>query len=455
MDNTRVESDLIGNVAVPKNALFGVHTQRALENFPPKGHRTIGSYPSLITGLMHIKQAAAMTNNRIGFLDNEKTQAIGKAVSQVLDHVKEHNGKLLVYFPIHYLHGGGGTSANMNVNEVIANKGEQLLGGCLGGYQLLHPNDDVNLHQSTNDVYPTACHMAIIEKWPELKKILAGLIAQLDRKAVALSSCQRISRTCLQDAVVITYKDYLAGCAGFVGRSLRQIDRTVDDLHFVNLGGTIVGRKEDVPKAYMENIIPALRKVTQDEKYHHAENLFDSAQNPDEMVRVSSEINILARGLIKIAKDFRLLSSGPETGFNEIDLPPVQAGSSIMPGKINPVIPEFLVQACFQVMGNNVACQAALDHGELDLNVWESSIVFNILNSMELLSDAVSAFSGKCIQGFTINKKQNVKNIDTISPVLTRLMHEYGYSKINQLYKKTSGDIRIIKDEIRKIDSTT
>ncbi|HEX7010599.1 MAG TPA: lyase family protein, partial [Phycisphaeraceae bacterium] len=385
VEGTRVETDLLGAVEVPAGALYGAQTQRALENFPLGMGKTIGSFPTLIEGLMLIKQAAARVNGANGFISAEQADAIIQAAREV----RERKEAFFDQFPIHYLHGGGGTSANMNANEVLANLAEEILGGRRGQYRLVHPNDHVNRHQSTNDVYPTACHIAIILKWPSLRSALTRLNETLNEKAVAFQEHVRIARTCLQDAVAITFKDLLGGYGCFLERACRHLGRAVAELYAVNLGGTIVGRHCDVPAAYLEQIAPALAEAAGDPSYRRAENLFDAAQNPDPIVQVSAQLDILARGLIKIAKDFRLMASGPEAGLGEIRIPAVQPGSSIMPGKVNPVIPEFLIQAGFQAMGAHHACQAALDHGELDLNVWESTLVFNVLEAMDLLAAAI------------------------------------------------------------------
>ena len=436
----RVESDLLGMINVPADALYGAQTQRAIQNFPLGSWKTIGHYPVLIKGFIYIKKAAAQMNRQGAFLPADKAEAIIKAADIVLaqDVYSED-------FPVHSLHGGGGTSVNMNANEVLANRAEEILGGKRGQYKLIHPNDHVNLHQSTNDVYPAACHIAVILQWPELKATLKRLQSAFEDRAAELSGQTRIARTCLQDAVEVTFGDLLGGYAAAISRSNARIDAAVDRLHAINLGGTIVGRAKDVPDAYLRQIAPMLGETIGDLKFHSAENLFDAAQNPDELAVVSSNLETLSRMLIKIAQDFRLMGSGPEAGFGEIRLPAVQPGSSIMPGKINPAMPEFLMQACFQALGANTACQAALDHGELDLNVWESVMVFNVLDALDLLSCAVGAFEEKCVRGFKVNVERNNLNADTIIPLLTRLMHRYGYSQINNICKKSGNDMERLR----------
>ena len=443
-NTSRKEEDLLGEIDVPASALYGAQTCRAIQNFPLQSAKAIGDYPEMIRALMVIKKAAAQCNARARLLDKRKSSAIAAAADSVME------GNHQDQFPVHSLHGGGGTSANMNANEVLANLAEEFLGGHRGRYALVHPNDHVNLNQSTNDVYPTACHIAVILKWPQLEQKLHGLHESLLGKARQWRQVKRLARTCLQDAVEITFGDLFGAYAGFVERSAEHVEAAIDRLHEVNLGGTIVGRKEDVPKRYLETIIKNLREVAGDNRYRQAHNLFLSAQSPDDLVAVSSALDQLARGLVKIAQDFRLLGSGPEGGLAEIHLPPMQPGSSIMPGKVNPVIPEFLIQLCFKISGNHSASAMALDHGELDLNVWESVLVFNILDSMDLLASGVSSFRQHCVAGLDIDVARNRSNADTIIPLLTELMKRHGYSRISGLCKQAAGDPQKIRALLRE-----
>ncbi len=436
----RIESDLLGPVAVPAHALWGGQTQRGIENFPLTGQRTIGSYPTLIAALLLIKKAAAITNRDIDLLSAEQTDAIAAAVNQLLQTPQPE------HFPVHALHGGGGTSANMNVNEVLANMVEERLGGRRGEYRLVHPNDHLNLNQSTNDVYPTACHMAIILQWPSLRRGLDRLIAAFDAKSREFQDQRHLARTCFQDAVDIALSDFFSGYAGFLRRKLDRIGQAVGRLYAVNLGGSIIGRAEDVPPAYMEAIVPNLRLVTRDPNYHQATNLFDAAQNPDDLAVVSAHLDVLARGLIKIANDLRVLGSGPEAGLGELTLPAVQPGSSAMPGKVNPVIPEFLIQLCFRVIGNHAMCTAGIDHGELDLNVWESSMVFAVLESMELIETGTMVFTERCVRGLKANAKINEWHSRTLIPMLATLARQYGYSAVTNAYKEANGDGERMKE---------
>lgn len=437
--SARIESDFLGTVTVPAEALYGAQTQRALENFPLGAQRPLGSYPTLIRALLLIKKAAALTNRKLGALPADKAQAIVEAADSLLAQSR------FPEFPVHALHGGGGVSANMNSNEVLANLAEERLGGRRGEYRLVHPNDHVNLHQSTNDVYPTACHMAVIAQWPQLQQALERVIEAFNAKSLEFADARRIARTCFQDAVDTTFFDFFQGYTGFLTRSGQRLDEAVRRLYAVNLGGTIVGRAEDVPAAYLRQIGLSLRAVTGDAHYHPAPNLFDAAQNADDLAAVSAQLDLLARGLLKIAQDLRILGSGPETGLAELILPAVQPGSSIMPGKVNPSIPEFVIQVAFKVMGNHVTCAAGLNHAELDLNIWESSMVFAILDSMELLEAALTSFAERCVAGLQINAELNAQHAETLIPLLTRLGRQHGYSRVTAIYKEAGGQAERVR----------
>ena len=443
-DEYRMENDFLGRVKVPATALYGGHTQRARNNFPLKGERSIGHYPNLIEALLRVKHAAAEANYKAHFLNHRISHAIIQGAEDLIGQ------KAYQHFPVHRLHGGGGTSANMNANEVLANCAEEHCGGRRGEYRWVHPNDHVNLHQSSNDVYPTACHMAIISQWPLLSCAIGQLRQTLQAKGSQFRHEPRIARTCLQDAISVTFGDLFESYEALLARSHDRITRAVEVLHAVNLGGTIVGRTLDVPEGYRQRIIPILQEVTRDADYYLADNLFDAAQNPDSLVAVSGALELLARALIKIAKDLRLLSSGPETGLGELKLPAVQPGSSIMPGKVNPVIPEFVVQCSFQVIGNHVASATSVDHGELDLNVWKSVPVFNILDSMQLLSNATVTLVKLCVKDLSVVKERGRQNISTLIPLLTNLMKSRGYSSVSKIYQEARGDgpkIRTLLEE--------
>ncbi|MCB2196327.1 MAG: aspartate ammonia-lyase [Bacteroidetes bacterium] len=439
MSEYRIERDLLGKLEVPYNAYYGIQTFRAIQNFPLNGFRPIADYPELIESLIQIKKAAAIANYKVGIIDQNKERLITQACDYVLSK------EMFDQFPIHSLHGGGGTSANMNANEVIANIANEIGGENLGTYKLVHPNEDVNINQSTNDVYPSACHLAVVKKWPRLKEKLEELIHTIHNKQDEFRNNKKISRTCLQDAVVIDYNDFFSGYSEMIKRSLVRIENAVNALIKLNIGGTIVGDRKTVTDGYIQNFIKEIREITGLNSLSITDNMFDAAQNPDDMANVSAQLNLLARSLVKVSKDIRLMSSGPQTGLGEIIIPEVQPGSSIMPGKVNPVIPEFLIQLCFQVIGKNATVQMLIDHGELELNIYESSLIFNILDQMDLLISGVTVFNTKCFSGIQINKEVNLKNTDTIIPLITELMHKRGYKFANAIFKEAGGNAKLIR----------
>jgi aspartate ammonia-lyase len=439
----RTEKDLLGEIKVHGEALYGAQTQRAVENFPLHGQKTIGDFPDLIQGLIRVKQAATRANAEAGELD----ESIGDAVLAACDTVLDQ--EMWDQFPVHTLHGGGGTSANMNANEVLANVAEESLGGRRGEYLRVHPNDHVNLNQSTNDVYPTACHVAVILRWKTLNKSTTHLARCLTEKGEALCDHLRLARTCLQDAVPIGFDEWLSGYVSLITRCEQRIGHAVADLHHVNLGGTIVGRRGDVPATYYNRVISSLCDVTGDPDYVRADNLFDAAQNPDDLVNVSQQLDLLASGIVKLCKDLRLLCSGPEAGIGEVLLPVVQPGSSAMPGKVNPVIPEFAIQLCLKARGLHSGCRMALEHGELDLNVWESGIIFGILESMDLLQCASDSLSERCVKGLQVLEERNLQNVGTIIPEITRLSKQFGYSRVSKICSEANGDFNLLRQLLK------
>jgi aspartate ammonia-lyase len=440
---SRIERDLLGDVPVPEAALYGAQTQRAVENFPLAGEKCIGDYPAFVDALVLIKLAAAETNHKTGDLEADVAEAIVEAARRLLVSPRYDQ------FPVHRCHGGGGTSANMNVNEVLANVAEQSRGGRPGQYRQVHPNNHVNCNQSTNDVFPTACRMAVIMQWPLLAQALDLLARAWRDKADQAGQRPRLARTCLQDAVETTWADLFIAYAAGIERHRSRLEEAVDRLHAVNLGGSIVGRDVDTSDAYRREIVAALRRASGDEDYIRAANLYDAAQSMDDLVAVSGGLDILARTLIKICKDLRLLASGPEGGFGELRLPAAQPGSSIMPGKVNPVIPEFVILAGLQVKGNHAACAGALDHGELDLNVWESAVVFNILDSFERLTAAIQTLIERCIQGLGVSARRSRAHARSVIPLLTRLAREHGYARISKLCSESGGDLKKLKQDLQ------
>lgn len=440
-ENFRTEHDLIGDLEVPADALYGIQTQRSIENFPLKGEKPLSAYPELIIAMLQVKKAAALANIKAGDLDGDLGKALINTIDELLADYPDDQ------FPVHSFHGGGAISTNMNVNEVVANSTNRLsFQKALGSYSPIHPNDHVNLNQSTNDVVATACHLAILKKWEGLEKALDELSREFDRQGKKWQDVLKISRTCLQDAVEISFKEFFSGYSAFTDRNIERLRGAASGLCHVNLGGNIIGRRGDTSDAYFDTVIESLQTVMGTKRFQRNPNLFDGSQNIDDMTHVASQLDILARGLVKIAKDFRLMSSGPMTGFGEITLPGVQPGSSAMPGKINPSVPEFLIQCCFQAVGRCCSARMALDHGELDLNVWESVVIINVLDAMACLENGIRIFTTLCLAGIQVNLAINEKNINTIIPLLIRLKKEKGYAYTSRVYKETKGD----PDKIRQ-----
>ncbi len=363
-----------------------------------------------------MKKAAARTNVDTGDLPQNLGQAILAAIDYLLENYPHDQ------FPVHAFHGGGGISTNMNINEVIANLANRIgFDKPLGSYDPIHPNDHVNLNNSTNDVVATACHLAIIRKWTGLREALELMSGQLCRQGEQWKEVEKISRTCLQDAVEISYENFFSGYDSLVRRNARRLNSAVSELYRVNLGSNIIGRRGDCSDAFFDQAITTLKEIFGSHLIERSDNLFDSTQNHDDMTHIASQLELLARGMIKIAKDLRLMSSGPQTGFGEISLPAVQPGSSAMPGKVNPTIPEFLVQCAMQAIGRCHSVQITQDHGELELNVWESIVINNVLDAMSCLESGIRVFTTHCLEGLQVNLERNEANVNTIIPTVIRL----------------------------------
>lgn len=420
----RKETDALGELYLDEDVYYGIQTERAKVNFPVSG-RTIAMFPKMIWSIAAIKKCAAMANRDIGMLDPEIADSICKAVDEVM------NGEMSGQFPIDIYHGGGGTSLNMNVNEVIANRANEILTGAKG-YDRVHPNTHVNMGQSTNDVIPSALQIACYLTLNELIPALERLDEAVGRKAQQFSHVVKLARTCLQDAVPITLGQQFSGYLGFVRRQMKEIKSVQQDCFALCIGATAVGTELGTAPGYIESVYKYLPQVLNLPVYK-SDNFFDSLQNADTFVKISSTLKGVATGLSKIASDLRLMSSGPRGGLNEINLPPVQPGSSIMPGKVNPVIPEMVMQVCFQVYGNDLAVTLAADQGELDLNVWESLIMKNILESGEILTNAIRLLADNCIDGIEANEAHSKMQADStlaVSMVLSSLLGYEGASDI-------------------------
>jgi len=437
----RIERDSIGTMEVPAEAFYGVQTQRAVQLYPLKGEKPLSAYPELVTGMLYVKKAAALANMEASQLERPLACAIVDAVDYLIDNYPEDQ------FPVHAFHGGGGISSNMNVNEVIANLANRNgFGQALGSYAPVHPNDHVNLNNSTSDVLSTACHIAVIAKWQGLESALGQLADIMDDQGQRWSQVQKISRTCLQDAVEIGFKEYFSGYSTLVRRNIHRIKMDVDALHQVNLGGNIIGRRGDCSDEVSGRLIEELNKVIGTNLYRQSDNLIDCSQNHDDLIGVANRLDLLSRGLIKIAKDFRLMASGPQTGLGEITLPAVQPGSSAMPGKVNPTIPEFLIHCCMQASGRCFTAQMTQDHGELDYTPWQTMVINNILDAIACLENGVRVFTQQCLAGVEVNVERNWQNTHTLIPTVVRLKQAKGYSFASRVFKETGGDL----DKIRR-----
>lgn len=433
----RTEHDLLGEIEVADEVYYGIHTARALQNFHITG---IPIHQELVEALVTIKKAAAITNRSIGTLDQTVAEAIILACDEILA------GNLREQFVVDCLQGGAGTSANMNANEVIANRAIEHLGGRKGDYQLVHPLDHVNLHQSTNDVFPTAVRIAAIRLLKPVTEAFANLQSALQEKEEAFSRIIKAGRTQLQDAVPVTLGQEFGAWAQAISRDRWRLYKAEERLRQVNIGGTAVGTGLNAPRAYIFTMIERLRDLT-GISLARTDYMMDPTQNCDVFVEVSGLLKTAAVNLSKIANDLRLLSSGPYTGIGEITLPPVQAGSSIMPGKVNPVIPEAVNQAAFQIMANETAVTLAAMSGQLELNAFLPVLSKNLFESLDILSHILPLFTERCIEGIKANVDICHRNLNNSTVTLTALTSEIGYDKATEaalLLKETGKPIKEI-----------
>ena len=424
---TRREQDSLGTRDIPDDAYHGIQTQRAIENFGISGI-AIGDFPQLIRALAMVKQAAALANRDTGLLGHEKCEAIVRACRDIMA------GRLDDAFAVDVFQGGAGTSSNMNMNEVLANRALEHLGLPRGSYAALHPNDDVNLSQSTNDVYPTAVRLAIILSRTELLHALDGLTAAFQGKAEEFRDIVKIGRTQLQDAVPITLGQEFGAFAATLREDHDRIEEAAALFREVNLGGTAVGTRLNADPAYAARALAHLSAISGIELVQ-AGNLLEASWDTGAFVLYSGTLKRLAVKLSKIANDLRLLASGPRSGLGEIVLPAMQPGSSIMPGKVNPVIPEAVNQVCFQVIGNDLAVTMAAEAGQLQLNAFEPVIVFNILQSMRLLTRAMRLLADRCVSGVAANRAHCLAGAEASIALATALTPLVGYEQAAKIAK--------------------
>lgn len=426
---TRREHDLLGDRDVPYEFYYGVQTLRGLENFNISGV-TLSSFPTLIEALAMVKLAAAQANHELGLLSKEVSDAIVQACMEII------NGRFHSHFVIDMIQGGAGTSTNMNANEVIANRALEILGYEKGDYKHCHPNNHVNLSQSTNDAYPTAIKIALINGNKKLIEVLKDLIESFQQKAIEFSHVIKMGRTQLQDAVPMTLGQEFEAYAATLTEEITRLEQNAKLFLEVNMGATAIGTGINSDPDYSEKVVKHLRDITGLDIVL-AKNLVEATQDTGAFVMYSSAVKRLAVKLSKISNDLRLLSSGPRTGINEINLPPMQPGSSIMPGKVNPVIPEVVNQIAFKVIGNDLTVTLAAEGGQLELNVFEPVIVHSLFESIEMLKNGMMTLKYKCIDGITANEKRCRELVENSIGLVTALNPVLGYEKSTKLAKES------------------
>ena len=434
----RMESDSIGTKQIPKNAYYGVQSLRAMENFSITGGKL---HVEMINSLALLKKACAINNANAGVLDAHIADAIVKACDLLVA------GKYHDQFIVDPIQGGAGTSINMNANEVIANVAIELLGGEKGDYAIVHPNDHVNYGQSTNDVIPTAGKMTTLVLLQELKKSLTHLRDSFNEKAVEFDSIIKMGRTQLQDAVPIRLGQEFSAYATAAERSLARLDQAEAELYTVNMGGTAIGTGLNADSEYFHHIAETLSTLT-GFPFRQAGDLIDATQNIDCFAAISSTLKNCAISLSKIANDLRLMSSGPRTGFGEINLPAKQNGSSIMPGKVNPVIPEVVSQVAYKVAGNDVTIAMAVEAGQMELNAFEPVIFESLFQSITILSNAAVTFADNCISGITANEERCRELVDSSVGIITALCPHIGYAHAAKIAKEALAKQIPVKDLI-------
>lgn len=435
--NYRVEKDSIGTKDVPSDQYYGVQSLRAAENFNITG---LTMHPEIINSLAYIKKAAAITNCEVGLLPKNIAGAIVQACDEIIA------GEFHDDFITDPIQGGAGTSMNMNANEVIANRAIEILGGEKGDYSIVHPNDHVNYGQSTNDVIPTAGKMTSLRLLENLKKELLRLNEAFKLKAKEFDHVIKMGRTQMQDAVPIRLGQEFAAYSMAISRDVNRIDKSMDEMRTLNMGGTAVGTGINADERYLRRIVPNLCEVSHMD-FFQAFDLIDATQNLDSFVSVSGSLKACAVTLSKISNDLRLMSSGPRAGFGEINLPAKQNGSSIMPGKVNPVIPEVVNQVAFNIIGNDVTITMAAEAGQLELNAFEPIIFYCIFQSISTLTQAIRTFIDNCVLGITANETRCRYLVENSVGIITAICPHVGYQKAADIAKqaiKTGESVRTL-----------
>ncbi len=439
MSKFRIESDLLGNKEIFADSMWGIHTVRALENFKISGKPV---HPELAKAYGAVKLACFLTNKQLGFFpENQKSDALDRACTEMSE------GLLSRFVVVDSLQGGAGTSTNMNVNEVIANRALEISGKGLGNYSFISPLDDVNLHQSTNDTYPTALKIAAIRMIRQLEKSVLKLQEAFQDKEKEFASVVKIGRTQLQDAVLTTLGREMGADAEAFNRDRWRLSKCEERLRVVNLGGTAIGTGLGAPRQFIFRVVDQLREIT-GIGLARAENLIDNTQNADVFAEVSGMLKACAVSLLKISNDLRMMASGPDAGLAEIILPEKQAGSSIMPGKVNPVIPEAAAQAAILAMGHDLVIAQAASAGNLELNQFMPLIAHSLLESIDLLTNACNMLRTHCISGMKANEAQCRKNVQNSTALITALIPVIGYEKASELAKKAKVEEKSLREVV-------
>ena len=436
----RVEKDSIGVKDIPEEVYYGVQTLRAAENFHITG---LNMHPEIINSLAYIKKASAITNCEVGILEKKKAQAIVQACDEIIE------GKFHEDFIVDPIQGGAGTSLNMNANEVIANRAIEILGGKKGDYTIVNPNDDVNCGQSTNDVIPTAGKMTSLHLLQNLKKQLLRLYDALNEKAKEFDHVIKMGRTQMQDAVPIRLGQEFKAYSVAIMRDIHRLDKAMDEMRTLNMGGTAIGTGINADENYLRRIVPNLSEISGME-FIQAFDLIDATQNLDSFVAVSGAVKACAVTLSKMSNDLRLMSSGPRAGFGEINLPAKQNGSSIMPGKVNPVIPEVVNQVAFNIIGNDMTITMAAEAGQLELNAFEPIIFYCMFQSIDTLGYAVETLVDNCIVGITANEERCRQLVENSVGIITAICPHVGYEKTADIAKKAINSNESVRSLILK-----
>lgn len=434
----RMEHDFLGEMEIPDDVYYGVQTMRAMDNFHITGQTII---PEFVQALAMVKKAAALANMETGRLDPK----IGNALVQACDEILA--GKMLDQFPVDPIQGGAGTSVNMNINEVISNRALEILGHPKGRYDIVSPNNHANMAQSTNDAFPTGVKVCINTLSHPLLAALNRLATHLEDKGEEYADILKMGRTHLQDAIPVTLGQEMTAYASAIRRGMNRIGRAVDGTRSINMGATAIGTGLNAEPTYIVAVARHLCNVTGDH-YRTAPNLIDATNNTDLFADVSCALKTTALVLIKMANDFRMMASGPRCGLNELKLPARQPGSSIMPGKVNPVIAEVLNQTCYQVVANDMAVTMAVENGQFELNVMEPVLAFNIFNSMNYMTNAVNTFVDKLMLDLQPNRQQCQEWLDRSVGVITALLPHIGYENSAMLAKEAYNTGRPVREII-------